>query len=73
MKNPWETGTEFMGHRSAYACVEDRLTRIKTMTVEELRAAIAWADTQKTVRLAAERRLHKLTTPDLFPDAKAGG
>jgi hypothetical protein len=72
MKNPWETGTEFMGHRSAYACAEDRLERVKTMTVEELRDAIMWPDSQKTVRLAASRRLHKVTTPDLFPSAAKG-
>jgi DNA-binding transcriptional regulator YdaS (Cro superfamily) len=61
-----------MGHRSAYACAEDRLERVKTMTVEELRDAIMWPDSQKTVRLAASRRLHQVTTPDLFPSAAKG-
>lgn len=61
MNNPWEDGHVFCGVKSQYCGVEDRLSIIKNLPPTILRAALAWPDTQKTVRLALERRLRKLS------------
>jgi len=60
MSNPWETGTEYDGHRPAYCSTEDRSSRVQTMTPAELAAALEWPDTQKTVRAKIERRLREM-------------
>jgi len=41
-------------------CVEDRLDRLKKMTIPELQAIITDQEIQLTVRKAAERTLRKL-------------
>jgi len=41
--------------------VESRLSRVKEANPKKLKEMIEWPDTQKTVRLAAERRLRKIT------------
>lgn len=60
MKDPWLTGSVFCGIRCRTCGCDDRLRIVKRATPDQLRAIIAWPDTQKTVRLAAERRLRKL-------------
>jgi len=64
MKNPWETGETFRWAgrvtRPAWCDARSRLDRVREAGPEKLRAMIAWPDTQKTVRQAAERRLRKL-------------
>ena len=55
MNNPWEASN------GTYCDAQSRLDRVKRMTVPQLVAAIDWPDTQKTVRIAAARRLRKLT------------
>jgi len=64
MQNPWETGEvqTIGGHRirSAWCDVRNRLNRVQEATPDKLRAMIAWHDTQKIVRLAAQRRLRKI-------------
>lgn len=55
-KNPWSSGS--WGN---YCGVDDRMHCLRcTVDIERIRAMIAWPSTQKTVRLAAERRLRKL-------------
>jgi len=65
MKNPWETGETFRWGgkviRHAYCDARSRLDRVREAGPETLLAMIAWPGTQKTVRLAAERRLRKLS------------
>jgi hypothetical protein len=60
VRNPWETGEKIDGVRVAHWEVASRLNRVKTMAEADLRAAILWPDTQKAVRVAAERRLRKM-------------
>ena len=54
--NPWLTTRG----DCAYCCTEDRLARADTMTEAQLRAALVWPDTQKTVRAKIDRRLKKM-------------
>jgi hypothetical protein len=61
MKNPWETGAVCGGVKVAWVDAENRMRRVKEANAKKLKAMIKWPDTQKTVRLAAERRLRKLT------------
>jgi len=65
MKNPWETGETFRWGgaitRPAYRDVSSRLDRVREAGPKQLREMIAWPDTQKTVRQAAERRLRKFS------------
>lgn len=61
MKNPWRTGTVCGGVEVAWVDAENRMRRVKNADAKELKEMIKWPDTQKTVRLAAERRLQKLT------------
>ncbi|NQU75723.1 MAG: hypothetical protein HQ546_05355 [Planctomycetes bacterium] len=61
MKNPWETGEVYAGIRSAWCDATSRIDRVRETTdAAKFRDMIAWPDTQKTVRLAAERRLRKI-------------
>ncbi len=63
MKNPWLKKKSY-GNRieeMGPASVEDRLYALKSFDVEKLRKVIDYPATQKTVRIAAERRLRKLT------------
>ena len=60
-ENPWKTTSQVSGFEAcAYASTEDRASRVKTMSETELVAALAWPDTQKTVRTQIERRLRKM-------------
>lgn len=56
MTDPWIKGSG----RGSYLCVASRLDLVARMGTEELQAAIAWPNTQKTVQHAAERRLRRL-------------
>lgn len=67
MKNPWLTGTHHMGNAQVYHSVEDQLQRLKHMTAKELRAAIEWPSTGKTVRRAAEKKLRRLAELNMIP------
>lgn len=59
--NPWKTTSQVSGFEEcAYASTEDRASRVKTMSEAELVAALAWPDTQKSVRTQIERRLRKM-------------
>ena|GEM_PF-6704600 len=59
MTNPWEYPA--YGTTIATNDGPSRLAIIKRCTnVKKLRAYMAWEGTQKTVRLAAERRIRKL-------------
>lgn len=55
--SPWQVKT---APSSAWISAEDRMRAVRRMDMAELRAALAWPGTQKTVRLAIERRLRKL-------------
>jgi len=61
MKNPW-----LITSGCLKGCItldgRDRLESIKTFSRAELQAAIHVPGVQKTVRLAAERRLNKLNS-----------
>lgn len=46
--------------------VPDRLSRIKTMDQQQLRKVLELPDIQRTVRLAAERRLWRLRQHEQF-------
>ena len=59
MRNPWETGQEFQGIRLAWCDAQSRISAAKEMNADQLRACLAWTDTQKTVRRFIERRLRK--------------
>lgn len=59
-KNPWSAGRGY-GTECAWVDVESRLMRVKEANAKKLKEMIEWPDTQKTVRLAAERRLRKIT------------
>lgn len=60
MRDPWETGDTYCGHRSAWVDTVGRIDAAKSMAPERLRACLAWPGTQKTVRQFIERRLRKL-------------
>ncbi len=68
MSNPWLTGTEYFGIKQQNCCVDDRKAAAARMTAAQLEAAIAWPDTQKTVRQFCERRLRNMKRA-----AKLGG
>ena len=58
MKNPW---LYKMGDRLVQAVsAEDRIFKLKSLNETELRAVIAWPDTQKTVRARAEAQLKRV-------------
>ncbi|MCP4259071.1 MAG: hypothetical protein GY774_16420 [Planctomycetes bacterium] len=59
MKNPW-LANEY-GKGAAYCDVESRIRLVKEASTKKLKEMINWPDTQKTVRVAAERRLRKIT------------
>ena len=60
MSNPWAYNIRGIG-RVQTADARPRTEKVRDSTDSEwLRAVIAWPHTQKTVRLAAERRLRKL-------------
>ena len=65
MKNPWLKPAPKHWHKhriteSQPVTVEDRCTELKKFDVAKLKAVISWEFTQKTVCLAAKRRLKKL-------------
>jgi hypothetical protein len=58
MRNPWLVPEYGKGVQTYSA--EERLSKLKKMSAAQLRAAIAWPETQKTVRKAADARLRRL-------------
>lgn len=62
VKNPWIRQSQlYPGHETQICDAGSRSQAVKDMPAERLLLVIAWPGTQKTVRLAAERRLRKLT------------
>ena len=63
MKNPWlRPAPEWYPVSEVQSVsVDDRRKELTSFDQRKLKAVILWPDTQKTVRLAAERRLKALT------------
>ena len=59
-KNPWLVRHAY-GTEVQYVDVGSRLGQVREANARKLKEMIEWPDTQKTVRLAAERRLRKIT------------
>ena len=70
MKNPWLRG-QYEGRDTQIVDVASRLHAIKNMNADELKSAIQWPETQKTVRQAAERRLRKVDNAKVTGSPKA--
>ena len=66
MKNPWlrPAPENYPEKEIQSVSVEDRLMEIAKFDLQKLRAIILWTGTQKTVRIAAERKLKKLAKAD---------
>lgn len=59
--NPWICVSEAWGYMGITCSVEDRIFKIRQSTdVAWLERAVAWRDTQSTVKCAAETRLRVL-------------
>lgn len=65
MRNPWQTATAFgMGvsdRKMEVTGEAARLALIERYDEVKLKKVIAWDGTQKTVKLAAQKRLRKLS------------
>jgi len=61
MKNPWLYPSHcYWGPKEIQpVSTAERLLKLKTFDISKLKAVIAWPGTQKSVRLAAERRIRK--------------
>lgn len=57
IKNPWRSVSD---ESSAWTCVEDRMRVMMGYDEQRLREALAWPNTQKTVKAAIERRLRAM-------------
>ena len=66
MKNPWlkPAPERYPVDEIQSVSVDDRCMELKSFGQNKLRAVILWKETQKTVRLAAERRLRNLIKLD---------
>lgn len=60
IKSPW-LAKVYGVQGCEYGDVESRISRVKEANAKKLKEMIKWPDTQKTVRLAAERRLRKIS------------
>ena len=63
MKNPWLRPAPewYPVNEIQPMSVNDRRMELKSFDQRKLKAVVLWPHTQKTVRLAAERQLKKLT------------
>lgn len=64
MRNPWKTATAYGMGMSGIALevttAEARLALVERYDPVKLKQVIAWPETQKSVKLAAQKRLRKL-------------
>lgn len=61
-RSPW--ATDVLGHRCEHQTVDDRISAARCMTAGELRDALAFPSTQKTVRSFIRRRLWRMSQPE---------
>lgn len=62
MNDPWACFK--YGQRVRFVDVNSRLRRVEEADERKLREMFDWPDTQKTVRLAVERRLKRIITKE---------